>query len=72
MGKGLTHISTDYNTAQVPRPRITYRHLVEFPFTCSVIAVFKFSNRMPLIYFPIAFKKDLRIVSDIFSNILLW
>ena len=27
-----------------------YGHVVEFPFTCSVIAVFKFSNRMPLIY----------------------
>ena len=29
---------------------IEYGHVVEFPFTCSVIVVFKFSNRMPLKY----------------------
>ena len=30
--------------------RLVYGHVVEFPFTCSVMAVFKFSNQMPLIY----------------------
>ena len=65
--KGMAVARAERGFSYVHTCSHVYGNLLKFcsAFTCSVNAMFKFSNRIPLIYCPNAFK-------DVFSKKILW